>query len=514
VGGSSVKVQQRRAPGFRALSQHAEAALVALATLALVQALRGALSLANLALLLMLAVVFTGLRHGLLPALTSSLVCGLGISFLHARPLFSLRVDQLEDLVTLGCFLVASVLTGSLAARFHDQLHRSSALAERNERLLEASRHLADAASGADLIVAIRRAVEDALQSECVLLLANQRGALEVTLPGGPDLDPAARADAGWCFTRAGDDPHLGERAGSWAFLRLEGEAGPLGVLGVRRSAAGGPLEPDQRLLLLALREMAAVAFDRRRLADRMRDAQLEAERSKLRTALLSSVSHDLRTPLSGILGAAGMLVDFEASLPDGARKELLATVLGEGERLDRFVANLIDMTRLGSGGPVPSPSWCDLRDIVAEALRGLSRVLADRELEVRISPDFRLLHVDGFLLERVLANLLDNAAKYSAAGSLISLTAHREGDTAVVRVIDRGQGIPVQEREAVFAWFHRARQGDRRVAGTGLGLAICRGLTEALRGSIQVQEGPEGKGTCIEIRLPIDREPPEMNAA
>ncbi len=508
-----MKVQRRRTPALRGLFQHAEAVCVAVAALALAQALRGALSLANIPLLLILAVVFTGLRHGVLPALTSSIVCGLGMSFLHGRPLFSFRTDGIEDLVTLGSFLAASLLTGSLAARFRDQLHTSSELAERNERLLETSRHLADAASGAELIAAIRHAVEGALGSECVLLLANERGALELADPSGPSLEPAARAAAGWCFTRTADDPYLGERAGSWAFLRLQGEDRALGVLGVRRAAAAGPLEPDERRLLLALREMAAVAFDRRRLADRIRDAELDAERNRLQSALLSSVSHDLRTPLAGIIGAASMLVDFEASLPPGARKELLGTVLSEGERLDRFVANLIDMTRLGTGGPEGSPSWCDLRDIVAEVLRGLSRVLVDRELEVRIAPDFPLLHVDGFLLERVLANLLDNAAKYSSAGSPISVAAHRADRTAVVQVIDRGRGIPVHEREAVFAWFHRVREADGRVAGTGLGLAICRGLTEALHGSIEVKEGPEGKGSCVEVRLPIEREPAQVNA-
>jgi two-component system sensor histidine kinase KdpD len=506
-----MKVPRRRPRALQVLAQHAEAICVALATLALALALRGALSLANIALLLMLAVVFTGLRHGLLPALTSSGVCGLGISFLHARPLFSFRMDHLEDVVTLGSFLAASLLTGSLAARFRDQFHTSSALAERNERLLEASRHLADAASEAELIAAIRRAVEEALDAECVLLLVNERGALEMAHPSGPSLDPAALADAGWCLTRTADDPHLGARPGSWAFLRLEGEDRVLGILGARRPAAAGPLEPDQRRLLLGLREMAAVAFDRRHLADRIRSAELEAEAQKLRTALLSSVSHDLRTPLAGIIGAASTLVDFEASLPEDARKELLGTVLSEGERLDRFVANLIDMTRLGLGGPEGSPSWCDLRDIVAEVLRGLSRVLADRELEVRISPDFPLLHVDGFLLERVLANLIDNAGKYSPLGSPISIRADRRGRTAVVQVIDRGQGIPVHEREAVFAWFHRVREADRRVAGTGLGLAICRGLTEALGGAIEVREGPDGKGTCVEVRLPIE---PELRPA
>lgn len=493
--------------GLRRFVHHAEA--VGIAALALVtgQALNDALSAANIALLLMLAVIFVGLRHGLGPALTTSIVCGSGMSFFHAVPIFSFRVDKIEDLVTLACFFVASFLTGSLAARLHHQLARSSALAERNERLFEASRQVAGAVTEVELLASIRRAIEGALHADCVLLVANERGVLELADPFGPKLDSDTRADAGWCYTRVADDPELGGRAGSWIFLRLEGEHGPVGTLGVRRRAGSGPLEPDQRILLLALREMAAMAFDRRRLADRMRAAQLGTEREKLRTALLTSVSHDLRTPLAGIIGAASTLVGLEGPLRETYRKELLGTVLSEAERLDRFVANLLDMTRIESGGPEPHPSWCDLRDIVADALRGLSRLLAERKLELRISPDFPLLYLDVLLLERVVANLLDNAAKYSPPGTPISIEAHRERETAVIRVIDRGPGIPSAERDAVFTLFHRVRDTDKRIAGTGLGLVICRGLTDALRGSIRVQENPSGTGSCVEVRVPIDRE-------
>ncbi len=491
----------------RRLAHHAEAVGVAGLALVTGQALNEALSPANVALLLMLAVIFVGLRHGMAPALTTSFVCVSGMSFFHAVPLLSFQVHEIEDLVTLACFVVASFLTGSLAARLHHQLSRSSALAERNERLFEASREVAGAVSERELFASVRRAIEGALHAECVLLVADERDGLELADPFGPRLDADARADAGWCYRQVADDPEPGGRAGSWIFLRLDGEHGPVGVLGVRRRAGSGPLEPDQRILLLALREMAAVAFDRRRLADRIREAELGAEREKLRTALLTSVSHDLRTPLAGIVGAASTLVGLGKTLDEAPRRELLGTVLSEAERLDRFVANLLDMTRIEAGGPEPHPSWCDLRDVVADALRGLSRAMADRKLELRIAPSFPLLYVDALLLERVVANLLDNAAKYSPPGAPIAIEAHREGETAVIGVIDRGPGIPAAERESVFHLFHRLRDRDQRIAGTGLGLRICRGLSEALRGSIRVLDGPDALGTCVEIRVPVGRE-------
>jgi len=500
-------------PGFRPIARFTEALAVGSAAIALSEVLGDVLSAGNLALLLMLAVVFTGLRHGFAPALTTSIVCAVGMSFFHAPPRFSLLVANYEDFVTLGYFVLASFLTGSLAARFHQRYAKSRVLADRNERLFEVSKRLTGAVSD-DLLVSVGQAIGDALRAECRLFVANSRGTLEPIDPNARELDPKDLADAGWCFTRVADDPNLGARAGSWVFLRLDGHDGPLGVMGVRWPAGAGALDSDQRVLLLALREIAAVALDRRRLAEQIRESQMTSERERLRTALLSSVSHDLRTPLAGIIGAASALAGLEGALPEPARKELLATVLSEAERLDRFVANLLDMTRIEAGGPEPNPSWCDLRDIIADALRGLSRVLADRELEVDVDAGFPMLYLDGFLLERVIANLLDNAAKYSAQGTPISISARREGQTGVLRVIDRGRGIPTDQRASVFTLFHRTKERDRRIAGTGLGLAICRGLTEALRGSIEIQTGPGGHGTCVEVRLPLEHSSTEVSAA
>ncbi|HXV35930.1 MAG TPA: ATP-binding protein [Myxococcota bacterium] len=507
-----MQARWRHSLGPRALSCYAEAVAVGAAAVLLSEALRSELTAGNLALLLMLAVVFIGYRHGLASALVTSFVCVSGMSYFHAPPRFSFRVNQYEHLVMLGCFVLASLLTGGLAERLRRQLVRSQSLADRNERLLEVSRRLTGGPSD-DLLASIRPAIGEAFHAECALLVADGTGALEPADCDGPQLEPEDAAAAGWCFTRISDDPNLGARAGSWMFLRLDGQDGPLGVLGVRRPIEAGPLARDQRALLLALRDMVAVALDRRRLAERIRESQMSGEREKLRAALLSSVSHDLRTPLAGITGAASTLVGLRGSLPETAQKELLATILSEAERLDRFVANLIDMTRLEAGGPEPSPSWSDFRDIVADALRGLSRVLADREIEIDIAANFPLLYVDAFLLERVIANLLDNAAKYSERGSPIAISAHRDRDTAVLRVSDRGRGIPHDQRDAVFTLFHRVRDTDKRVAGTGLGLAICRGLTEALRGSIGIRDGIDGKGTCVEVRLPIDELEAEVQA-
>ncbi len=488
------------------LAAYAEAVAAAGLALATALLLRHRLTPANIALLLMLAVVFVGLRRGLLPALLTAALGALSWSFMHTAPRVSFRADRVEDLILWTSLAMAALLTGRLAARLQQQFATSSALAELNGRLYEITRYVAGAEREEELVASLRSSIGSALRSECVILIADERGVLESVDPSEPTLDAAAHADAGWCFTRIADDPLLGQHRAPWDFLRLNSEHGPLGVLGVRRPDIRKPLDRGQRGLLLALRDLCAAAIDRRRLTDRIRRAQMSAETDKLRAALLSSVSHDLRTPLSGIIGAASTLVGPGISLAEDARADLLATVLDEAERLDRFVGNLIDMTRLEAGGPQPRPSWCDLRDVVADVLRGLSRVLAERKLELRIEPGFPLLYVDGFLLDRVIANLVDNAVKYSAAGTPVMITAQRKRDTAILCVIDRGRGIPPEEREAVFDPFHRLRDADHRVAGTGLGLAICRGLTESLGGKIEVKSGPDDIGTCVEVRLPITR--------
>jgi two-component system sensor histidine kinase KdpD len=260
----------------------------------------------------------------------------------------------------------------------------------------------------------------------------------------------------------------------------------------------------EERRLLFALCHSAAVAFDRCRLSEDIRTAQMRAETEKLRAALLSSVSHDLRTPLASIIGATSTLSELGDAVPDAQQRELLAMVLSEAERLNRFVGNLLDMARIEYGKLQPRPSWCDVRDVIAQAVQGLNRALASRPLEVEVSDDFPLLHVDSVLLERVLENLVDNAVKYAKGDSPVRVTAHIEGGSAMLRVIDRGPGIPPGEREAVLTLAYRVREADKRSAGTGLGLHICRVLIEALGGTIELLDGPQRRGLCAQITLPL----------
>ena len=473
---------------------------------ALAELFRTALSTANIALLYLTAVAIIGIRRGVRPALTASVAGLAAMSFFHAEPRFSLRDGRAEDWVTFACFAVMSLVTGNLAGRFRRQLDETRSVAERNERLYEISRSLAVESRGEGIVQVVRRAVADAVGGETLLLLEQADGELAPAHALDAPLEPVDRAAAEAAYTKlrvAGRGTDLfGESA--WYFLPLQGDRKALGVLALRPAPNARPVETEKARLLVALCHLAAVALDRHRLAEEMRAAHLLTETEKLRAALLSSVSHDLRTPLASIIGAASTLEDFSDALPPEDQRELLATVLSESLRLNRFVGNLLDMTRIEYGGLALRPAWCDLRDLIAEATRGLQSVLGPRTLALEVSDDFPLLFVDAVLLERVLENLIDNAAKYSSAEAPLRLTAHTEPGHAVLRLIDRGPGIPREQREAVFTLFHRVREADKREAGTGLGLAICRGLVEALGGAISLEDGPDAKGLCVEVRVPL----------
>ena len=241
-------------------------------------------------------------------------------------------------------------------------------------------------------------------------------------------------------------------------------------------------------------------------LARDVDQARLAAETDRLRSALLTSISHDLRTPLASILGCATALRSQQAVLDADARAEMLGTIEEEAERLNRFIGNLLDMTRLESGLAL-APGLADLSDVVGAVLRRARPILAGREVRVALPPGLPMLAIDMVLLEQVLFNLLDNAAKYSPPGSLVQLAAWQEGHQVRIAVLDEGDGIPPEDRERIFEKFYRVRGADRKRAGTGLGLAICRGFVEAMGGSIRAS-GRDGPGAAFTITLPVPPQP------
>jgi len=262
------------------------------------------------------------------------------------------------------------------------------------------------------------------------------------------------------------------------------------------------------------LMDQAALAVERVRLVEDLDRARRTVETDRLRSALLTSISHDLKTPLAGVLGAATTLRGLPGTLDGPAKADLIATIIDEGERLNRFIANLLDMTRLESGAVVPNAALHDLGESVDSALERTSKILSRHRVEVDLAKNLPMVEIDPVLFEQVLFNLLDNAAKYAPPGTTVRIQSWRDRDSIGLQVLDEGEGILPGDLEQIFDKFYRARKVDRVRAGTGLGLAISRGFIEAMHGTISAANRTDRTGAVFTIRLPVPTQSRQLDTA
>jgi two-component system sensor histidine kinase KdpD len=282
---------------------------------------------------------------------------------------------------------------------------------------------------------------------------------------------------------------------------------GAVGVLGIDSEKPGPLLTPDQRRLLDALGDQAALAIERVQLVQDVEQSKRHEDTERLRGALLTSLSHDLRTPLASILGSAGTLKELSASLSDEAKVDLLTTIIDESERLNRFIANLLDMTKVESGAIALNTSLYDLREFVDTALKRAGKILSQHQVKVELADDLPLVEIDAVLFEQVVFNILDNAAKYAPPGTTVQVQAWSAGRFVYLQILDEGGGLPPDELEMIFDKFYRAQKGDRVRAGTGLGLAISRGFVEAMHGTINAANRSDRQGAVFTIALPVPQQ-------
>jgi two-component system sensor histidine kinase KdpD len=325
------------------------------------------------------------------------------------------------------------------------------------------------------------------------------------SLPG--DEIDAFELDALRAFWTTGDwaEGRDAMRVGPRLFYPLRrGQGRALGLIALSREGLREPLLPGEEPMFGAIIDQVAGALERLRLADERDAARLAIEGERLRTALLSSLSHDLKTPLAAITGAITALRQSPDLYDAEAREELTAMIQDEAERMTSFVTNLLDMMRLEAGGIPLTLEPVDVGEVVATALQRTASVLAEHKVAVELAPDLPMLNLDAVLFEQVLVNLLDNAAKYTTPSSTITISGHQQkGGGIAIRVMDEGPGLPTESLERVFGKFYRARQGDRQRAGTGLGLAICRGFVEALGGSITAGNRQNRSGAEFTVVFP-----------
>jgi len=473
------------------------------------------LDVRNIALVFLMAVLTSAVTVGLWPALYASLASAVAFNFFFLPPLYTFTISDPESVIALVFFLVVAVTASNLTARVQRQAAAARQRARATEDLYLFSRKLAGTGTLDDVLWATVFQIASMLKLRVVLLMPED-GTIAVKAGYPPDdtLVDADIAAARWAWehNRAagrGADTLPGAKR---LYLPLRTGRMAVGVIGLDNDRQGPLLTPEQQRLFDALADQAAVAIERIQLVADVDRAKLAAEADRLRSALLTSISHDLKTPLAAIMGAAGVLREFDPSLPDEGRAELLSTVLDESERLNRFIANLLDMTKIESGAMEPNYAWHYVGDIVGSALRRAAKITAEHRTEVDMPPDLPMLRLDPVLFEQVLFNLVDNAAKYAPAGSTIRLQGWRDNGAIMLQVMDEGPGIPPGDLDRVFNTFHRVRKGDSVRAGTGLGLSICRGFVEAMGGTISAGNRTDRSGAVFTIRMPVPIGAPNLD--
>jgi two-component system sensor histidine kinase KdpD len=509
-------------------------ALVAAVTV-LSEFIQPVLSPINLVMFYLAAVVFAAVYLGRGPSMLTALLSVLAFDFFFVPPRFTFTVTDTEYILTfIGLFIVGMVIS-TLAVQSREQAEAARAREAETASLYSFSRDLAAAVTLDEIVSIIVTHLGENFSRQIVVLLP-ENGTLELSgyTPDTPrndkeqrafsnafthtvgssapfQLDENERAVAIWAFEHgepAGRDTDT-LPATKVRYLPLKTSRGVVGVLGVQPHETTKHMTPEQRRLMEAFANQAALAIERVRLAGEAQQARLQIETEQLRNSLLSSVSHDLRTPLAAITGAASSLMDEDKALEPPMRHEMAQTIYEEAERLNRLLRNLLDMTRLESGALHVNKELQPLEEVIGAALSRLEAPLADRAVNIRLPADLPFVPIDSVLIEQVFINLLENAIKYTPAGSPIDLSASADGAEVVIEVADRGPGLPPGDEQRIFEKFYRAR-GSQNGSGVGLGLTICRGVIEAHGGRIWA-ENRSGGGAVFRFTLPIE---PEGKAA
>jgi two-component system sensor histidine kinase KdpD len=490
------------------------AVLIALGIGELIQRLIG---IENVDLVFLTAVVAVAVRFGLWPSLCASVLSSRCYNFFFLPPIYTFTISDPVNVAAFGFFTLVAIIVSHFAARGRTQAVMAHGRVRTVESLYAFSRKLASVGALDDVLWATAYQTALMLNVRVVLLLPEE-GIIAVKAGYPPEdrLDDADIAAAKWAWENnrpagRGSDTLPGAKR---LFLPMRTGRGAIGVVGIDSDKPGPLLTPDQRRLLDALIDQGALAIERVYLVEDVDRAKRTIETDRLRSALLTSISHDLKTPLAAVLGAAGTLRDLSSALSDAEKVDLLGTIIDESERLNRFIANLLDMTRLEAGAIVPNAAPHDLDEIIGSALRRAAKILAAHRVELELTAGLPMLDLDAVLFEQVLFNILDNAAKYSAAGTTIRIQSWRHDRSVCLQIVDEGDGIPPADLERIFDKFYRARKGDQVRAGTGLGLAISRGFVEAMQGTISAANRTDRTGAVFTIALPIPAATKQLDTA
>ncbi|UFS72254.1 DUF4118 domain-containing protein [Geomonas sp. RF6] len=472
-------------------------------TTGLCQLLRPLLAPTNLMMVYLFAVIFAATKLGRGPSIVTSALSVVAFDFFFIPPRFTLRVSDTEYVVTFVAFFTVGAVISTLVYQARE---RAEAIREREAQtasLYHLTRDLAGASDIEGIVQAVLRNVEESLEARVAILLSEGEHLAVRAVSAGLYHGEKEQAVAEWVFRSRTPAGRGTETMGSAPLLcvPLETAAEVRGVLGVRLADDARYHAPDCRRLLQAFATQAALAVERVHLTSQAEEAQLLAARETLERALLNSISHDLRTPLVSISGVLDTLRAPDPHLTVRSMRELVQTAWEQAERLNRFVGNLLDMTRLEAGALKLKEEPCDVQDLVGCALAALEPRLEGRSISTDLPPDLPLLRIDLVLMTQVLVNVLDNSLKYSPPKSEIEISARSDGAMLVLEIADRGPGIPEHDLSRIFDKFYRIPVPEG-MGGTGLGLSISKGIVEVHGGTIRA-ENRKGGGLTMTIALP-----------
>lgn len=493
-------------PRWRARGDYLFASAVTAGAFALAFAAQRYLAVASLSLIFLTGVLAVAVRTRMSVAVYTALVCFIGYNFFFTPPRYTLAMARPDDVLAVVLFLVVALVCSRQATRLASQVASLSEAQMRARVLLDLGHDMASCTSTQAVCEVGVRKLAEVLRARVALLSVDGTGGVEsvAAMPAlevpGPGEQQAIALAAKHGHATGAHTPSASD-APCWV-LPLPAAGAFAGVIALWMDEPGDVADLQRRGLAAAMVQDVGLALERARLAEALEQARVDSETERLRSALLSSVSHDLRSPLAAMIGAAGTLSSYDSQLPADDRQQLMQSILDEGQRLDRYIQNLLDMTRLGHGTLKLNRDWVDAGEVVLAAVGRLRRFNPGQRIETDLPRDTVLLYVHPALIEQALFNILENAAHFSPPGAPVQVAVNVSEDQVEIRVSDAGPGIPEEERARIFDTFYSVSRGDRGHKGTGLGLSICRGMIGAHGGHVEALPGAAG-GTIIRVTLP-----------
>lgn len=468
------------------------------------------LSPTNLVMVFLLAVVITSTFLGRGPSILVSVLGVLVFDFFFVPPFLTFNVADTEYILTFVGLLGVGLIISELTARVRDQARLAQRRENETATLFALSRDLSVAEGVDEIAASVTRNISQTFGRDVMIFLPERDDPQRLrpySLNPNFKLDENEQAVAAWSYQHGQQAGRETETLSSsdGRYIPLKTANGVVGVLGVKPKDSGDQLSPDQRRLLETFASQAALALERARLAEQAQNTQLLQATEQLQSALLNSISHDLRTPLVSVTGALSSLAENGPQMDAEIQHSLVETALEEADRMNRLVGNLLNMTRLEAGALRVVKQPGDIEDVIGITLENLGSRLSDRQVAVSIPEDLPLVPMDFVLIMQVMINLVDNSLKYSSVDKPIEIVVRRLGGSVEVQVCDRGVGIPAEQLDHVFDKFYRVQQREH-IGGTGLGLSIAKGIIEAHGGSIRAENRLDG-GTVIAFSLPLDQE-------